>query len=443
MFSAFKAGSDGDCDVRITAFAGAMSNLADRRLVLPLIGIASCLSAAAVSLDGTSIAGGALSLVLGFLGLCILMAAAALAPIRAMCLWGLIYVPLSGLWLAPALDPGLEVAFGFFLLSVTGLAFYGGVSGAAQVAWRVICGRLRLAPKMAAAGEIISMAVAIALAEATAAAAGFVLAPIGLMAVYGGPAWSVAAFGIFVTSGCLVALAALTVISFGRFPALSGGLFALTILSTFLPAPSRPAPAGITMAVIAHNPDPEWKWTPDGSVVIYDALVEASFGIDADLIIWPENAVTATFDLDVIAADPPLGDQAHLFGMTRFVAPTGPLLVNSAVLLQDGRMQASDKRHLAPLIERSIPMLSKTDLIPGTRRTLSLAEGTAILPLLCYEVAFPLTAQYLSQRPDIIIVLAAETGFWQHMTTEQAERHARARELETGIRVLRVSDRKG
>lgn len=89
-----------------------------------------------------------------------------------------------------------------------------------------------------------------------------------------------------------------------------------------------------------------------------------------------------------------------------------------------------------------MPFFSETDLITGTRRILTLANGTRILPLLCYEAAFPVPDKDLDGKPDIVIVLAAETGFWQRMTGAIAARHALARELETGIRVLRVSDRR-
>jgi apolipoprotein N-acyltransferase len=370
------------------------------------------------------------------------MVAASFAPARVMTLWGAIYVPLSGLWLAPALDAGLELVGGFVLLAVIGAVLYGATTVVVLTLWQNIRLRWSLRPLFVSGGRAVAMGLSVALAESMAAAAGFVLAPLGLLAVYGGYGWLVAGFGVFATSGILAGLAAGVVFSFPRRPAIAAGVSAVILTAVLLPAPPRPASAGITMAVVSHNPDPVDKWTPDGSQRIYDTLVAASAGLDDDLVIWPENAMTASFDLDLIAENPPLGDQAHLFGMTRFVAPNGPTLVNSAVLFEAGRMQASDKIHLAPVIERSMPLFAPTNLIPGTRRILTLANGTRILTLLCYEAAFPVPDVDLNGDPDIIIVLAAETGLWHRMTGAIAARHARARELETRIRVLRVSDRR-
>lgn len=430
---------------RAAAGSAALRNpfTSDLRLLMALVGLAACLCASAVSFDGGTPSGRVLSFGLGFTGLCVLMLAASIAPIKAMSIWGAIYVPASGLWLGPALEGGFEVALAFAMLSFVGMLLYGGTSGITLAIWRCLCPRLNIAHPVTVAGAATMLAISVTIAEHVAAVAGLVLAPIGLLAVFGGHGWIIAGVGVFATSGCLMIIAAGVVLCLRRLPALSAVLFAAVISVAFLPGPPLPAPPDISIIGISHDPDPHDKWTPNGSVIVFERLVAASDGTGADLVVWPENALTATFDLDVIAADPPLGDQAHLFGMTRFASSAGPNLVNSAVLIEGDTVQVSDKVQLAPIIERSIQPLSQTDLISGTRRVLFMQTGTTILPLLCYEIAFPLTAHDLLQQPDIIIVLAAETGFWHHMTAAQAERHARARELETGIRVLRVSDRKG
>lgn len=416
--------------------------LQDHWLVIPFVGLAACLCALAVSFGGDGRFDVFGSFSLGFTGLCLLMAAASFAPARVMTLWGAIYVPISGFWLAPALDAGFELVGGFVLLAVIGAVLYGWTAAVLFTLWQIIYLRWSLQPLFVSLGRAVAFGLSVVLAEWIAAIAGLVLAPIGLLAVYGGHSWLVAGLGVFSAGGVLVGLAACVVFSFAYRPAISACIFALVLLLGLMSGPERPALPAILISAISHDPDPRGKWTPDGSVQVYDALVQASGGNDADLVIWPENAVTVTFDLDQIVDAPPLGERAHLFGMTRYAGPDGPALVNSAVLLEDGQVQASDKVHLVPVIERSMPFFSQSDLITGTRRILTLANGIRILPLLCYEAAFPVPDRDLDDTPDIIIVLAAETGFWQRMTGAIAARHARARELETGIRVVRVSDRR-
>ena len=67
-------------------------------------------------------------------------------------------------------------------------------------------------------------------------------------------------------------------------------------------------------------------------------------------------------------------------------------------------------------------------------------DGTKILPLICYEAAFTLTGFEPAERPGVIIILAAESGFAEGLAVSTMRRHARARELETEVRVERVSD---
>ena len=160
----------------------------------------------------------------------------------------------------------------------------------------------------------------------------------------------------------------------------------------------------------------------------------------AGLTVWPENAVTNTFDLDEAMAslDPDLFPL--LFGMTRFEQVGSPELRNSAVLVTAEGVQVSDKVRLVPVIESGVPFLDRSDLHTGPRKILFLDDGTKVLPLICYEAAFVLTGFDLASHPDVIIILAAESGFAEGLAASIMRRHARARELETGIRVDRVSD---
>ena len=127
-----------------------------------------------------------------------------------------------------------------------------------------------------------------------------------------------------------------------------------------------------------------------------------------------------------------------LFGMMRFAGDAGPEVVNSAVLVDGGQVQVTDKVQLAPWVERSIPFLRQTDVRPGRRTLLDLTDGTRLLALICYEGFFPLNSDIAA---DAVIVQAAETGFAEWQTKALRERHRLTRTLETGLTVLWVGDR--
>lgn len=129
-----------------------------------------------------------------------------------------------------------------------------------------------------------------------------------------------------------------------------------------------------------------------------------------------------------------------LFGMTRYARDGSPELRNSAVLVTSAGVQVSDKELLVPMIEAGNPITGYSDLGVGARQILTLDDGVTILPLICYEAAFLLNTNVLESEVDLIVVLAAESGFWSEMASSIMRRHARARELESGIRVERVSD---
>ncbi len=219
------------------------------------------------------------------------------------------------------------------------------------------------------------------------------------------------------------------------------GVLAL-LCFTFLPAPSVPIYDGPPILAVSHNPDPRQKWTPEGSQVELAKLIEHSKDLAGKgIIVWPELAYSASFDIE--AARSALQDvgQPLIFGMNRYAAPGLPTLRNSVVLLEGDDVQVSEKKILVPISERAVFGISAPDVEPGERRILSLADGTRLLPIICYEAHFAIPSEDLDQAPDAILILSAETILTRYFTGAMMERYRRARELETGIRVFRISDR--
>ena len=394
----------------------------------------SCMAAAALIAFGLSLAHGSIvlslvSVICGAVGLGILAMAARRRPVWALFLWGSTFLPLSGAWIAPAFDTPLET-FGVLLgLAVCGGVFYGGAAAVLSLIFRGSLRQLRF----------LVVPLAVPLAEYLAIQSGLVMAPVGLLAVVGGWAWSVALLGAIASGGVLVCLAAIFAETCNH--RLRVLMIVAAVLVTFVPAPSQPTYAGPPVYAVAHNPDPFDKWTEDGARNGLDILIERSEAAPSQgLIVWPENAVSGTFSveeaLDLLVDVP----KPILFGMTRFANAGSPTLRNSAILIDDSGVQISDKVQLAPLMETGMPFGPRSDLQSGERSLMMLNGSTSILPLICYEIAFPIAISDFEARPDIIISIAAQTGFIVWLAEAIADRHVRARELETGIRVVRVSD---
>ena len=347
-----------------------------------------------------------------FLGLAVLLPRRPLPPERSLGAWGASYALISSFWAIAALGSIFWVAASSVLVAGLGAVVYG-------------------LPALVLRSRRYGLAwpLLVAALEALLAALGISLAPIGLWA-------NTSVFGFLTTLGSVyfatvgIVLVAQMMIWWSPKPVLA--IIAVASLLHLSSGPVLPALPDLDIRTISLNPDAAAKWTPVGSRALLSELIEQSrAGTDADLIIWPENALTTTFDLDraleqVSAIDTPL-----LFGMTRYARPGQPELVNSAVLVEDGAVSVSNKTVLVPFYERGLGS--------GERTVLALANGTRILPLICYEAAFAIPpAQQIGA--DLIVVLAAETGFSRPMAARVMGANAVARALETGLPVLRVSD---
>lgn len=347
-------------------------------------------------------------------------------PAKVLTVWGAIYVPLTAVWTLPALDGPVEMAGAVLGYASCGAIFYGGAG--------FLCARLlRSFPALV-------VGLSLGLAEAVSAALGLVMAPVGLLAVNGSLGYLVAWFSVVGTSATIGIVSAVAArrIWIG---------FPITVLISFvlcsLFEPSRPDYDGPPIHGISHNPDPKMKWSsPAHAAENLERLQEMSDSVVNDgLIVWPEGAVTGTFDLDKGVSELDPNHLPLLFGMTRYAEYGSPELRNSAVLITREGVQVSDKQRLVPFYEGAVPFLYETDLVSGTRRVLTLTDGTKILPLICFEAFLPRPWFLLEIEADLIIVLSAETGFWTRISSFIATRHGRARELETGLRVVWVSDR--
>ena len=347
------------------------------------------------------------------------------SPVRALAVWGAVYVPVTAVWTLPALDGPVEMAATTLGYALCGAVFYG---GAAFLNARV----LRAFPTLVLGASLGG-------AEAVSAAIGLVMAPVGLFAVDGSLGYLVAWFSA-IGASAMIGLAASLAERQTRF-----GLPTTVLVSfalCFLLGPPRPEYDGPPIYGIAHKPDPHLKWSsPTQAAENLERLQKMSDLVAGDgLIVWPEGAVTGTFDLGEAVSKLDPSHLPLLFGMTRYNRKGSPELRNSAVLVTRDGVQVSDKERLVPFYEGGVPFLYDSGLESGTRSTFVFPDGTKILPLICFEVFMPRAWFLGGSKADLILVLSAEAGFLQGFVSSIVDRHVRARELETGLRVVRVSD---
>jgi apolipoprotein N-acyltransferase len=341
-------------------------------------------------------------------------------PERLLSGWAFGYMLVSASWLFPALS-FQEAVIGFGIVGILAGTVYG------------LPGFLLRSSATAHLWPIVT-----ALAELCAANAGYSMAPIGLWGVESGIGYIIQMGSIYYATTVICFAALFLTKHVPQKPKLISPLL-VSIGALFLVEPTA-AQKTINVVGISTNPDAVEKWTLDGSQKYLASLETASkLHQSADLIVWPENAITTTFHLDEALKSLKPMKTPLIFGMTRYHTAGEPSLLNSAVLWQNDTVQTSDKILLVPIHESGLLGLLPNQVEQGVRNILTLQTGQRLLPLICYEVAFPIPKKDLS-GVDVIIVISAETGFQQKFASNIMSLHAKARSLESGIPVIRISD---
>jgi apolipoprotein N-acyltransferase len=340
--------------------------------------------------------------------------------------------------------PYLLILFGAFYMMGSSVWFFPGTDGIAQLAGAII-GTLLLGVVFHGIPHLllkikygwIVWPFAITSAEFIAAKLGLVSVPMGLVGLH-------TPLGLLAMSGSLaftsLALTFLMALAIRSTAALLPICTLTTAAYLFVGLPYETKAIPIEIAAISHNPPSAEKWHPDIAPKILKDLIERTSAVgNVDLVVWPENAVTTTFELGKALDQLAALDKPLLFGMTRYKDYGKHDLVNSAVLRAGGDIQLSNKKALVPIIESGFrpflePVIHKSD-----RNVFELENGMRFLTLLCYEVSFSIPREDLDYV-DFIIVISAETGLFTQMTNQVYGNMAIARSIETGLPTLRVGD---
>ena len=278
---------------------------------------------------------------------------------------------------------------------------------------------------------------AITAAEYLASQIGLVGVPLGLVGLHS-PFGYLASFGsLMITSVALCfAIAVAVRISWTLGPICLAIIPAYLVVGLPYEQPALP----LDVAAIQHNPPSVEKWHPETAPrILADLIARTEEAGSVDLVVWPENAVTTTFDLQDALSQVRDLDVPLLFGMTRYRDEARHDFVNSAILRVGGNVQLSNKQALVPVIESGLPPMIDPVIHPADRHIFELPNGMRFLTLLCYEVSFPIPKKD-REGVSFIVVISAETGLFTQMTAQVYDNMAIARSLETGIPVLRVGD---
>ncbi len=209
-------------------------------------------------------------------------------------------------------------------------------------------------------------------------------------------------------------------------------------------------------ALIQGNVDQATKWLPQSRGPIYRTYLRLSEPHwDADLVIWPEAAVTfmqheASQVLEQLNAEAEANGSTLVLGLPGLERlPDGDVVFrNTAVALGVGRGRYV-KRRLVPFGEY-VPL---EDLLRGLIEFFDLPmshsePGSWHQPLLdiggaraamaiCYEVVYPGLVREQGRQSDVLLTISNDTWFGRSIGPLQHQQMARMRALENGRWMLR------
>jgi apolipoprotein N-acyltransferase len=231
-----------------------------------------------------------------------------------------------------------------------------------------------------------------------------------------------------------------------------------------------PTSKTITAALVQGNVEQSMKWQPEKEWPIQLKYLDHSReNYDADIIVWPESAVTA---LELAAQDflsmadrsAALNDSAIITGILDYKYQSKTYF-NSLIVI--GKKESNDdtghyrynhsnryyKNHLLPIGEfvpfgdvlRKIAPIFNLQYSSFTRgdyiQPNLVAKGVHLLPLICFEIAFPeqLAANF-TDKTDILLTVSNDSWFGDSHGPHQHLDIARMRALEFGRPLLRATN---
>ena len=198
------------------------------------------------------------------------------------------------------------------------------------------------------------------------------------------------------------------------------------------------------------------------SLTAPDGTIDNAVGID--VIVWPEAAMpfvplSQPVALEAIGTLLPPGTQLASGALrVESDARSDARKVFNSLLVFDGGSTAQlaatyDKMHLVPFGEylpaqRLLEAIGLQQITrerggfsagKGERQTITLRKLGKVLPLVCYEVVFPIAPSALAERPDLILAITNDGWFGTLTGPRQHYHQARIRAVEMGVPMIRAS----
>ncbi|WP_440873762.1 apolipoprotein N-acyltransferase [Thalassotalea sp. PLHSN55] len=226
----------------------------------------------------------------------------------------------------------------------------------------------------------------------------------------------------------------------------------------------------IKVALIQGNIEQSLKWQPEQewpTMLKYLELSKANY--DADIIVWPESAIpvlepAAQDYLDLINSSAALNNSAIITGVQNYYRDSREYF--NGLIVAGIKDNTSDegsyyynnpnryyKNHLLPIGEfvpfqdllRPIAPLFNLPMSSFSRGNYVqpnlVAKGKNILPLICFEIAFPeQLAANLTDNTDILLTVSNDAWFGDSHGPHQHLEIARMRALEFGRPLLRATN---
>lgn len=219
---------------------------------------------------------------------------------------------------------------------------------------------------------------------------------------------------------------------------------------------THPVDEPLAVAIVQGNQDQLTKWNSDKIRAQMQAYADLSepYWDKADLIIWPENALTILYPVDVPEDFKQLLQDRTRQNQTDLIlgVPYGDYQIYHSSLLVIGEHDGVyHKRHLVPFGEYvplqtllrgligffDLPMSSFT---PGERQQpLLVAAGQPMAPSICYEDAFG--EELIDFLPQATLLVNGSNNAWygHSWAAYQHLQIARMRAVETGRMLMRAT----
>ncbi|MFQ3288894.1 MAG: apolipoprotein N-acyltransferase [Alteromonadaceae bacterium] len=231
-----------------------------------------------------------------------------------------------------------------------------------------------------------------------------------------------------------------------------------------------PTNKSITTALVQANITQDMKWAPEQEWPTMLKFLELTrLNYDADLIIWPESAVPSWEPavqeyLQMVNRSANLNNSAIITGILNYDNQTNDYF-NALIVLGNKNTNDAEgdyfynhinryyKNHLLPIGEyvpfgdllRPLAPLFNLPMSSFTRGAYVqpnlIANGLHILPLICFEIAFPrqLSAN-LTSTTDLLLTVSNDAWFGDSHGPHQHLEIARMRALEFGRPLLRSTN---